>query len=42
MKVVVALGGNAIVGKDRKASIEEQFEATQKSISSIIKMIKEG
>ncbi len=42
MKAVVALGGNAIVGKDRKASIEEQFSATKKSMRSIVKMIKEG
>ena len=42
MKVVVALGGNAIVGKDRRASIEQQFNATKKSMEKIVKMIKEG
>ncbi len=42
MKAVVALGGNAIVGRDRRASIEQQFSATRKSMKSIVKMIKEG
>ena len=42
MKAVIALGGNAIVGKDRRASIEEQFSATKKSMKGIVKMIKEG
>ncbi len=42
MKAVVALGGNAIVGRDRRASIEQQFSATKKSMKSIVKMIKEG
>jgi len=42
MKVVVALGGNAIVGRERRANIEEQFKATKKSMKGIVKMIKEG
>lgn len=40
MKAVIALGGNAIVGKERKAGIEEQFSATRKSMASIIRMIE--
>lgn len=42
MKAVVALGGNAIVGKERKASIEEQFSATKSSMAGIVKMIENG
>jgi len=42
MKAVVALGGNAIVGKERKASIEEQFYATKSSMAGIVKMIENG
>ena len=42
MKAVVALGGNALTGKDRKADIDKQFEATQETANSIVKMIKNG
>lgn len=42
MKIVVALGGNALTGKDRKASIEEQFLSTHNTVKAIVKMIKNG
>ncbi|MBC7080721.1 MAG: carbamate kinase [Thermoplasmatales archaeon] len=42
MKVVVALGGNALTGKDRKVDYEKQMEATKNTASCIAKMIKNG
>ncbi len=42
MKAVIALGGNALTGKDRKADINLQFETTKNTAKSIAKMIKNG
>lgn len=42
MKAVIALGGNALTGKDRKASIDEQFDAMKNTARSIVKMIQNG
>ncbi|MEM2387616.1 MAG: carbamate kinase [Candidatus Thermoplasmatota archaeon] len=42
MKAVVALGGNALTGKDRKVDFEKQIEATKNSAKCIAKMIKNG
>lgn len=42
MKAVIALGGNALTGKDRKADIDMQFKATKDTAKSITKMIKNG
>ncbi len=42
MKAVIALGGNALTGKDRKTDIKLQFETTRNTAKSIAKMIKNG
>lgn len=42
MKAIVALGGNALTGKERKAEIKKQFEAMKSTAKSIAKMIKNG
>lgn len=42
MKIIVALGGNALTGKDRKASIKQQFLSTRNTMEAIVKMIKNG
>ncbi|RLF47029.1 MAG: carbamate kinase [Thermoplasmata archaeon] len=42
MKAIVALGGNALTGKERRADIEKQFEATKNTAKSIARMIKNG
>jgi len=39
-KAVIALGGNALIKKDQKGTIYEQFANTRKSVKSIVKMIK--
>jgi len=41
-KAVIALGGNALVKKNQKGTIYEQFANTRKSVKSIVKMIKNG
>jgi carbamate kinase len=41
-KAVIALGGNALIKKDQKGTIYEQFANTRKSITSIVKIIKDG
>ncbi len=42
MKLVVALGGNALTGKDRKVDFEMQINATKNTAKSIVKMVKNG
>lgn len=42
MKVVIALGGNALIKRGQKGTSEEQFETTMKSVRDVVKMIKEG
>ncbi len=42
MKVVVALGGNALIKSDQKGTSEEQFKTTMKSVKDIVKMIENG
>ena len=42
MKVVVALGGNALIKRDQKGTSEEQFETTMHSVGDIVKMIENG
>ncbi|MCD6512406.1 MAG: carbamate kinase [Thermoplasmata archaeon] len=42
MKLVVALGGNAIAGKKKNADVKEQFTLTARSMKSIAEMIKNG
>ncbi|RLF64386.1 MAG: carbamate kinase [Thermoplasmata archaeon] len=42
MKVVIALGGNALIKRGQKGTSEEQFETTMKSVRDIVRMIKEG
>jgi len=39
---VVALGGNAISKEGEEDSIPKQFENTQKSLASVVELIKEG
>jgi len=41
-KIVVALGGNAIIAAGQKGAIAEQFANTRASLGGIIKLIKEG
>ncbi len=41
-KIVVALGGNAIIAAGQKGTITEQFANTRKSLDGIIKLIKDG
>lgn len=41
-RAVIALGGNALIKKDQKGTIYEQFANTRASCVSIVKMIKEG
>lgn len=42
MKAVVALGGNALTGKDRQTDIKRQFESTRCMAKSVAKMITNG
>jgi len=42
MKVVVALGGNALIKRGQKGTSKEQFETTMKSVRDIVKMIEKG
>ncbi|MCD6147547.1 MAG: carbamate kinase, partial [Thermoplasmata archaeon] len=42
MKVVIALGGNALIKRGQKGTSEEQFETTMKSVRDIVRMINEG
>jgi len=42
MKVVIALGGNALIKRGQKGTSEEQFETTMKSVRDIVKMIENG
>lgn len=42
MKAIIALGGNALTGRDRKADIRKQFEETKNTAKSIAKMVKNG
>jgi carbamate kinase len=41
-KAVIALGGNALIKKNQKGTIYEQFANTRKSITSIVNIIKDG
>lgn len=41
-KVIIALGGNALIKKNQKGTIYEQFANTRIISKSIIKLIKEG
>ncbi|HEC87642.1 MAG TPA: carbamate kinase, partial [Thermoplasmatales archaeon] len=41
-RVVVALGGNALIKPGQEGTIYEQFANTRESVISIVKMIKEG
>jgi len=41
-KIVVALGGNAIIAPGQKGTITEQFANTRLSLGGIIKLIKDG
>jgi len=41
-KVIVALGGNALIREKQKGNIYEQFANTRKISKSIVQMIKEG
>jgi len=41
-RVVIALGGNALIKKGQKGTIYEQFANTRESCRSIVQMIKEG
>lgn len=41
-KIVVALGGNAIISKGQKGTIHEEFANTRASLDGIIKIIKKG
>ena len=42
MKAVVALGGNALTGRDRRADIQRQFDATRRVAASVARMIRNG
>lgn len=42
MKVVVALGGNAISKANEKGTITQQFENTRQSLKGIVKLIESG
>ncbi|MEA2054078.1 MAG: carbamate kinase [Candidatus Thermoplasmatota archaeon] len=42
MKVVVALGGNALIKPGQKGTSEEQFATAMQSVNNIVKMIKNG
>jgi carbamate kinase len=41
-RAVIALGGNALIKKNQKGTIYEQFANTRESCQSIVQMIKEG
>jgi carbamate kinase len=41
-RAVIALGGNALIKKDQKGTIYEQFANTRESCQSIVQMVKEG
>jgi carbamate kinase len=40
-RAVIALGGNALIKKDQKGTIYEQFANTRESCQSIVQMVKE-
>lgn len=39
---VIALGGNAIMNKEKGTGIHEQFEATRESMKGVVELIKRG
>jgi carbamate kinase len=41
-KIIIALGGNALIKKGQKGDIHEQFKNTREISNSIVKIIKEG
>lgn len=41
-KIIIALGGNALIKKDQKGTIHEQFANTRQVSYSIVKMIQQG
>lgn len=41
-KIIIALGGNALIKKDQTGTIHEQFANTRKVSTSIVKMIQQG
>jgi len=41
-KAIIALGGNALIKKEQKGTIYEQFANTRKLSESIVKIIKDG
>lgn len=41
-KIVIALGGNAIIKKGQKGTVHEQFDNTIESMRQILPLIKEG
>ena len=41
-KIVIALGGNAIVKKGQKGTFSEQFDNTRESMRQILPLIKKG
>lgn len=41
-KIVIALGGNAIIKKGQKGTVHEQFDNTLESMRQILPLIKEG
>ncbi len=41
-KMIIALGGNALIKKNQKGTIYEQFENTRNLSKSIVKIIKDG
>jgi len=42
MKLVVALGGNALVKPGQEGTSEQQFETTRQSVEAIVRMIEHG
>ncbi|MFH1588348.1 MAG: carbamate kinase [Candidatus Diapherotrites archaeon] len=42
MKLVVALGGNALIQKEQKGSVFEQFANARTALQGIIELVKEG
>ncbi len=41
-KIVIALGGNALVKKGQRGTISEQFDNTTESMQHILPLIKKG
>jgi carbamate kinase len=41
-RAVVALGGNALIKKNQKGTIYEQFDNTRETLKSLVKIIKDG